>query len=92
MKKVKLNYNRQGYSYLKCKSNECFDWGGLAICDSCGKRMHGDVYLIFVLGSAYCEKCFKDWCERSKKYEEDLKLQKGNHIRWYKMHGFKVEE
>ena len=92
MKKVKLNYIKQGYSYIKCTREDCFNWGGASICDYCGEDMKDDVYLIFILNSAYCPKCFKDWTRRSRRYEEDLYLQKQRHIEWYRMYGFDVKE
>lgn len=92
MKKAKLNYTKQGYSYIKCTKEDCFDWGGMAICDDCNEPMMEEVYLIFILGRAYCKKCFDNWLKRSKRYEEDLELQKQRHIAWYKAYGFDVKE
>lgn len=92
MKKVKLNYTKQGYSYIKCTIEDCLDWGGLAICDDCSKIMQDDVYLIFVLGRAYCPECFKEWKDRAKRYTEDLQLQEERQKQWYKAYGFDVEE
>lgn len=92
MKKAKLNYTNNGYSYIKCTKEDCFDWGGMAICDNCGETMQEDIYLIYILHSALCKECFEDWAEYSKKYEEDLQLQKQNHLAWYKAYGFDVEE
>lgn len=91
MKKVKLNYTDKGYSYIKCTKEDCFNWGGLAICDDCNEPIMEDVYLVFVLGRAYCKKCFEAWVQYSKRYEEDLYLQKQSHIAWYKAHGFEIE-
>lgn len=91
-KKVKLNYTKQGYSYITCTKEDCFNWGGAAICDYCGKSMENDVYLIFVLGQAYCPRCFNEWVKRSHRYEEDIQLQNERHLLWYKAHGFDVEE
>ena len=92
MKKAKLNYTKNGYSYIICSKQDCYDWGGLAICDDCNEIMQEKVYLIFILGRAMCKKCFEEWTERSHKYEEDLQLQKERHLRWYKAYGFEVEE
>lgn len=92
MKKAKLNYTNKGYSYIKCTKEDCFNWGGAAICDNCGEFIEDEVYLIFVLGQAFCKKCFDDWIKHSRRYEEDLQLQKENHLRWYKAHGFDVCE
>lgn len=88
MKTKQLHYTKQGYSYLKCTKKDCFEWGGAAICDYCGESMTADVYLIYILGRAYCPKCFEEWTQRAKKYEEDLYLQEQNHERWYKAYGF----
>ena len=52
--------------------------------------MNEKIYLIYVLGQAYCPKCFKEWLKSSQKYEEDLTLQKQNHKRWYAAYGFKI--
>ena len=90
MKIKKLEYTEHGYSYLKCKQKDCFDWGGFAICDYCGEVMTDDVYLIFILGSAYCPKCFNDWIKRTTRYEDDIQLQEQNQERWYKFHGFNI--
>ena len=91
MKKVKLNYTKQGYSYIKCTKEDCFNWGGMAICDNCSETME-EVYLIFILGRALCKECFEEWIKYSKKYEEDLRLQEENHMNWYKGHGFEIKE
>ena len=69
MKKVKLNYTDKGYSYIKCTKEDCFNWGGMAICDDCNKPIMEDVYLVFVLGRAYCKKCFEAWG----KIQKDMK-------------------
>lgn len=90
MKEREMLHTKQGYSYLKCTKKDCFDWGGLAICDFCGEDMKDDVYLIFILNSALCPKCFEEWISRAKKYSDDIELQKQNHERWYKAYGFKT--
>lgn len=90
MKKAKLQYTDKGYSYIKCTKEDCFNWGGISICDNCGRDMDNDVYLIFILGSALCPKCFENWAKNSKKYADDLKLQKQRHKEWYKAYGFIV--
>ena len=90
MQEKKLYYTDKGYSYIKCNVSDCFRWGGCGICDSCGHYMQDDVYLIYILGQAFCPECFKEWLENSTKYEEDLDLQKKNHIKWYNAHGFVI--
>lgn len=88
MKIRELNYTKQGYSYLKCTAQDCYEWGGAAICDDCGEHMTEEVYLVYILARAYCPKCFDDWIKRATRYEDDLQLQKQNHERWYKAYGF----
>lgn len=85
-----IKYTDKGYSYIICERKDCFAWGGLGICDSCGKSMEEPIYLIFILGQAFCKKCFDEWVERAKRYEEDIFLQKQNHIRWYEAHEFRI--
>lgn len=92
MKLSKLNYTKQGYSYIKCTADDCFDWGGMAICDDCGEIMEEDVYLIFILGRAYCKKCFNDWIKRAKRHEDDIRLQNERHLYWYKAYGFEAKD
>lgn len=90
MVKKKLEYIKQGYSYVRCNNKECYNWGGGCICDSCGEVMHNKIYLIYILNSAYCENCFKEWSKNAKKYDEDLKMQNAHHIDYYNMHGLEV--
>lgn len=90
MKKAELLYTDKGYSYIKCTREDCFNWGGASICDTCGRNMQDNMYLIFILGSAICPECFQDWIKRSKRYEEDIALQKQRHERWYRAYGFEV--
>ncbi len=92
MKKAKLNYTKQGYSYIKCTKEDCLNWGGMSICDNCNELMEEEVYLIFILSRAICKECFEEWLKRAKIYEEDLKLQKQRHVSWYKAYGFDIEE
>lgn len=91
MKKVKLEYTKQGYSYIKCTADDCFKWGGMAICDNCNEAMKEEIYLIFILGRALCKSCFKEWENETKRYIEDIKLQKERHIEWYRAYGFNIE-
>ena len=91
MKNVKLNYTPQGYSYIKCTPEDCYEWGGKCICDDCNEKMTEEIYLIFILGRAYCKKCFDEWVSHSKKYTEDLKLQEERQMEFYNAYGFNVE-
>ena len=86
----KVFYTKQGYSYVKCTKEESFSWGGAAICDSCGSVMNDDIYLIYILASAYCPKCFEKWSNNATEYEDDIRLQNQMQNRWYKSYGFKI--
>lgn len=92
MEKKQIKYTDKGYSYVECTENDCYNWGGIAICDYCNEKMNEKIYLIFVLGMAFCPKCFHEWQKDSYRYENDIKFQKENHIRWYKNHKLDVIE
>lgn len=86
-----LFYTPQGYSYIKCTPQECFNWGGSCICDMCDTYMAPDnIYLIFVLHSAICQDCFDEWIKRTKRYDDDIELQTKNDILFYRSYGFNV--
>jgi len=90
MNNKKINYTKQGYSYIECDKQDCFNWGGAAICDGCGNNMNDKVYLIYVLNSAYCPECFEEWKNHATKFVEDIDLQNQFDIRYYKAHGIEV--
>ena len=89
--KKEIKYTNTGYSYIECTKEECYGWGGACICDYCDDRIEDTVYLIFILGSAYCEKCFDKWAKDTRRYTEDLQFQKQHHIAYYKAHGLDVD-
>lgn len=69
MKKTK---SKCGYIVYETSLTECVRiTDGYGICDMCAKPSF-KLYLIPVLNSAYCEKCFNDWNERAIYYKEDL--------------------
>lgn len=88
----RIKYTKEGFSYVEVTPLECINWGGFCICNSCGDvNFLKNNYLVFVLGDLYCEKCFNEWKNRDKKLSQydidfDLKLQKENHIEFYKAH------
>lgn len=49
--------------------------GGLGICDWCAKPTP-KMYVVPVLNSAMCEKCFEDWNQRAVIFKEDLSFEK----------------
>lgn len=89
--KSKVKYTPQGFSYVDVTLADCIRWGGLGICNSCGKVCN-ELKLVFVLTDTYCNDCFNKWQERAKYYtkediEHDLNVQKGRDILWYTVHG-----
>lgn len=57
---------------IKATLRECFNWGGLGICDWCNEQADETVYLCPELGhKASCEKCFEKHQSRVKWYPED---------------------
>ncbi len=90
--KKKIKYIKQGYSYIECTEEECYNWGGTCTCDFCGEKMTGTIYLIAILKQAMCEKCFRQWQERAKVFKEDLSIQDLTHKNFYSAYGFEVEE
>lgn len=92
MKLDKIKHTLQGFSYVDVNLNEVKKWGGLGICDGCGKGPYSNMKLVWVLHDTYCSECFNEWLERCKSYfkediEYDLELQKDNDIKWYQVHG-----
>lgn len=62
---------KQGYTVFKTTLTECIEiTGGYGICDMCNTP-DTTLYIIPVLNSAYCEKCYKDWRERTREYYEE---------------------
>ncbi|MBO7615006.1 MAG: hypothetical protein J6T15_04860 [Bacilli bacterium] len=79
----KLEETNNGYLYAKVSRLECLSWGGMGMCDFCGKDMD-EGYLVFVLHSCICPECFNTWIGRSKKYEDDLNYQDERADGWFK--------
>ena len=55
MKEIK--HTPQGFSYVDVSIFEVINWGGIGICNSCGKGPFRNLKLIWVLGDTYCENC-----------------------------------
>ena len=76
----KLKYTPQGFSYIDIGLDDCLRWGGMGICNSCGKGPFKKLKLVYVLTDTYCKNMSKQ------DVEHDLKIQDENHIRWYRYH------
>lgn len=86
MKEYKrIEVTPQGYYYASVTKSECLSWGGLGVCDLCGKDFDNGK-LIFVLSDCICDSCFNSWLQHSNIYEEDLKFQKERSEDWFKYH------
>lgn len=71
-----LHQTLNGHKFIKM--NQAQIMGkifGLCICDSCYGAMF-DGFLIPVLNSVYCERCFTAWSDRAIYYEEDREYEK----------------
>lgn len=84
----KVNYTKQGFSYVDVNFFEIVRWGGFGICNGCGKGPFKNMKLIYVLHDTYCDKCFEKCLIRWEQFSPediayDLKIQNENHIRWY---------
>lgn len=85
----RVKYTEQGFSYVEVTDFECFNWGGMCLCNHCNEQ-YDKLYLVYVLNDTYCEECFNAFVERSKKssqedIEHDLWIQNENdeHLKWY---------
>ena len=81
-----IKKEKNGYYYADVSIWDVLNWGGLGVCDMCGKTLgvKGNVgKLVWVLSSCTCNKCFDEWQTRAKKYDEDLALQKLHARKWY---------
>lgn len=78
---AKIFENKKGFLVMEVERNELMDalkdYGCAGVCDMCmGKPEKG--YYIAVLNMWVCEKCFKEWYLRAKKYEEDEAVERKN--------------
>ena len=83
--RARIEKTKQGYMYAKVTTEDCFNWGGMSVCDTCNE-MFEEGYLVFVLGRCICPKCFKEFASSTKAYEEDLLLQEENYESWFSYH------
>ena len=80
----------RGFTYLPVSDQDCFSWGGFAICDYCNAPVASG-YLVLVLNSCVCSECFADWLKRQKRYKkadvkQDLAYQEAYQDDWYGYH------
>lgn len=88
----RIKETKEGFNYIEVTPEENLNWGGICICNGCGKQfLNENMKLVFVLADTYCKKCFKEWCYRKKNLtkediEHDLKIQNEMSLKWYKLH------
>jgi hypothetical protein len=63
--------NPKGFKVIETSMTECFNWGGMAVCDSCNESSNKG-YLIAVLNAWYCPECYNEWLNEAVRYEEDV--------------------
>lgn len=52
--------NNKEFKILRLNKQEILKIGGYGICDSCNKALSNDGFMICVLFSCYCEKCYQN--------------------------------
>lgn len=72
MRKIK---SRVGYLVYEVTAQDTVKLGGQGICDTCGKPSPKG-YLVAVLNSYLCPKCYEVWDARSLMYSEDMPLER----------------
>lgn len=71
--------NSKGFLVIEATAAEIIaKAGGYGICDFCNAPA-GIGYYVAVLNSWYCPKCYADFCERSKYYQEDASVERKNY-------------
>lgn len=79
--------NQKGFLVIEVSAAELSaQTGGVGICDYCNTPAEKGYY-IAVLNKWYCPKCYSEFCERSKRYDEDARIEKKNYERYAKMFG-----
>lgn len=70
--------NSKGFLVAEVSLTECVEkLGGYGICDSCnGTSEKG--YYVAALNHWVCPKCYNEWMQRAKNYEEDKPIEKRN--------------
>ena len=86
MNKLIQTDTRTGYTYLPVLPQHILNWGGLGVCDFCNTNIITQGYLVFVLNSCVCPRCFHAWLSRALIYEEDLQYQQECQDYWYNYH------
>lgn len=74
---MRMVKTKSGYIAYECSVSELQNIGGLGICDFCNNfAVVG--YLIPVLNSFYCRKCFERWDSKAKYYANDIIVERKN--------------
>ena len=79
--------NQKGFFVIEVSAADLSaQTGWVGICDYCNTHAENGYY-IAVLNKWYCPKCYREFCERSKRYGEDDMIEKRNYERYAKMFG-----
>ena len=71
---AKIVENKKGFKVIECSLEECMNWGGLGVCDDCGRKADNGYY-VAVLNSWLCEECYDKFTERAVRYIEDIAIE-----------------
>jgi hypothetical protein len=62
----------KGFKVIEVTTEQCEQWGGLGICDHCGKRFVPTGKYVAVLNEVLCHhNCYEEWNSRAINYPED---------------------
>lgn len=79
--------NSKGFLVIEVSTPELFaKSGGYGICDYCNTPAEKGYY-IAALNRWYCPKCYAEFCNRAKHYQEDSATEKRNYEVYAKLFG-----
>lgn len=84
---AKKVHNSKGFLVIEVSAAELSaKAGGLGICDYCDTPAEKG-YHIAALNRWYCSKCYAEFCNRAKHYQEDSATEKRNYEVYSKLFG-----
>ena len=80
---AKIIENKKGFKVIEVSMVECFEWGGIGICDNCNEAIVPKGYYVAVLNRVLCDECYDEWNERAIYNHEDARIEQRN-FEYYK--------
>lgn len=78
---AQIKDNKKGFKVIQISRSELVnklgEYGGMGICDSCGKTAQTGYY-IAVLNRWFCPHCYIEWNAYATYYDEDKKIEEKN--------------